>query len=106
MAASRARLRRLRNSPNLGCAASKAPSRVKRSDAPCQVAVSDLLQPGARDHLGKLALARKTADAFDEIRIGVAVAGHDPTEQRHDMKAVEVVKRLQCRHYLRRKFEA
>ncbi len=73
---------------------------------PGQIAVSDLLEPGRRDHFGELALARKAADAFDEIGIGVAVAGDDLPEQRHDMKAVEIVERLQQRRHFGGEFEA
>ena len=53
--------------------------------------------PAPADHLGELALPREAPDALYEIGIGVAIAGDDLAEQRHDLEAVEVVERLQER---------
>src|SRR5271167_102485 len=105
MAARRAILRRPRNSPKRERRASEAPGRVKRSDAPRQITVSDLFEPGVGDHFGQLALAWEPADALDQIGVGLAVAGDDLPEQRHDMKTVEVVERLQQRPYPGGEFE-
>src|SRR5271169_3719447 len=105
MAARRAILRRLRSSPKPGRRASEAPGRVERSDAPREIAVSDLFEPGAGDHFGQLALARETANALDQIGISLAVAGDDLPEQGHDMKAVEIVEQLQRRPYPGGEFE-
>ena len=51
---------------------------MERSDAPRQVSVLDLPEPGAADHLGELALPRETPNALDKIAVGIAVAGVDP----------------------------
>src|SRR6266851_4531314 len=82
---SRARLRAFRRSPNPGRMASKVPGRMERSDASREVAKPHLIEPRARDHVGKFALSRETADAFCEIDIGLAIAGDDPAKPRQDL---------------------
>src|SRR6266853_1890429 len=91
----RARLRTLRKGPNEGRNGSETPGGVECSDAPRQVAELDLVEPGAGDHFGELALPRETPNAFDEISVGLAITGDDLTKQGHDLKTVEVVKRLE-----------
>jgi hypothetical protein len=54
---------------------------MERSDAPRKITEFDLVEPGPCDHLGELALPREAPDAFDEIGVGVAIAGDDLTEQ-------------------------
>src|SRR6516164_6398149 len=94
---SRARLRALCSNPNSGRNVSETPSRMERSDAPREVAKPHLIEPPARDHLAQLALPRETPNAFYEIGVGLPIAGDDSTEQRHDMKAVQIVKWLEER---------
>src|SRR6516164_4012493 len=91
---SRPKLRILRQGPNRGRSESKTPSRMERSDSPRQVAKPDSFESGSVDHLRELALPRKAPDTFDEINVGVALAGHDLTEQRHKLEAVKVVEPL------------
>src|SRR5215831_2253459 len=95
MRITRSRLRILRKNPNPERGGSEAPSRMERSDAPRQVAVFDLVETGTTDHFGQLALPRETRDTLDEIGISIAIARDDLAEQRHQLKAVEVVERLQ-----------
>src|SRR6267378_4248203 len=102
----RARLRTLRKGPNEGRNGSETPGGVERSDAPGQVAELDLVEPGAGDHFGELALPREAPNAFDEIGVGIAITGDDLTKQRHDLEAVEVVKRLEEGGDLGGEFEA
>src|SRR5215471_13603051 len=101
----RAQLRMLRRIPNLGRSRSEAPSRMERSHTPCQVAESYPVEPGPLDHLGEFALPWEAPDAFHEIDIGVAITGDDLAEQRHDLKAVKIIERLQQRGDLGREFE-
>ena len=78
---------------------------MERSDAPRQIAKLDLVEPGAGDHLGELALPRETPDAFDQIGVGVTITGDDLAEQRHDLETVKVIERLKERSNLRREFQ-
>src|SRR6516165_5375938 len=106
MRTNRAKLRPLRRSPNAGRGGSETPGGMERSDAPRQVSVLDLPEPGAADHLGELALPRETPNALDKIAVGIAVAGYDLAQQWHDPKAVEVVKGLKKRRDGGGEFEA
>src|SRR5262252_673042 len=103
---SRPKLRILRQGPNRGRSESKTPGRMERSDPPRQVAKPDSFEPGSVDHLRELALPRKAPDTFDEINVGVALAGHDLAKQRHKLEAVNIVERLQERIDFRSEFEA
>jgi hypothetical protein len=78
---------------------------VERSDAPRQVPELDLFEPGLGNHRGELALRRKAANTLDEVSIGVSITGHDLPEQRHDLKAVEIVERLKEWGYFGCEFE-
>src|SRR5262249_20221316 len=104
-ATKRAKLRTPRNRPRLGRATSDSPSRVKRDDAAAQVAVPDPAETGRRDHRDQFRLARKVTNAFDQIAIGGAIAGDELAEQRHPVKAVEIVERLERRRDFRGEFE-
>ena len=79
---------------------------MERSDAPCQIAKFDLVEPGGGNHFGEFALPREAADAFDEIGIGVTVTGDNLAKVRNNLKAIEVVQRLQERSDLGSKFQA
>ena len=79
---------------------------MERSDAPCQVAKFDLVEPGGGNHFGKFALPREAADAFDEIGICVTVTGDHLAKVRYNLKAIEIVKRLQEWSDLGSKFQA
>src|SRR5712671_5275606 len=105
MRTSRTKLRTLRRSPKPGRSGSEAPGRMERSDAPRQIAESDLVETGSGDHLGELALPRETPDAFDKIGVGVAITGDNLTEQRYELEAEEVVERLKRRGDFGREFE-
>jgi hypothetical protein len=64
---------------------------MERSDAPREVAKPHLIEPGARDHLAKFVLPREAPNAFYEVGVGRPIAGNHPTEQRHDLEAVQIV---------------
>jgi len=70
---------------------------MERSDAPREVTKPHLIEPRASDHLAKLALSREPPNAFHQIGVGLPISGNDPTEQRHEMKAVQIVQRLEKR---------
>src|SRR3982074_1203715 len=94
----RARWRPLRKSPNTAPESRsprlEPPGRVQRGDAAGQIAKLDPVEPGGGDQLRQFALCRKAADAFDEIGVGVAIAGDDLAEPGQELEAVEVVERL------------
>src|SRR5438477_8836461 len=106
----RARWRPLRKSPNTAPESRsprlEPPGRVQRGDAAGQIAKLDPVEPGGGNQFRQLALRRKAADAFDEVGVGVAIAGDDLAEPGQKLKAVEVVKRLQERRHRRGEFEA
>src|SRR5436190_12294668 len=106
----RARWRPLRKSPNTAPESRsrrlEPPGRVQRGDAAGQIAKLDPVEPGGGDQLRQFALRRKAADAFNEVGVGVAIAGDDLAEPGQELKAVEVVERLQERCYRRGEFEA
>src|SRR6516162_5534815 len=104
-ASCRARLRALRNNPNPGRRLSETPSRMERSHTPREVAKPHLIEARSPDHFAKLALPRKTPNAFHEVAIGLRFSGDDAPEQRHDPEAVEIVKRLEERRNFRGELE-
>src|SRR5215469_4538868 len=97
MLISRARLRPRRRNPKRGRKASETPSRMERSDAPCEVAKPDPIETRLSDHSGQLALPGEAPNAFDEVSVSLAIPRYDRPEQRHEPEAVEIVQRLQKR---------
>ena len=63
-------------------------------------------KPAAATIAAKRLLARKRADAFDQVAIGRAIAGHDLADGRDGRQGVDVVQRLEPRQIGARKFEA
>src|SRR3546814_8004978 len=78
----RARLRRTTSRPARNGMASDPPGRMQGRDAAAQVAILHLGESRRRDTAGARLLIGEAADAFDEITIGVAVAGADRAERR------------------------
>src|SRR3546814_18213132 len=64
--------------------ASDPPGRMQGRDAAAQVAILHLGESRCRDTAGERLLVGEAADAFDEIAIGVAVAGDDRAERRSE----------------------
>src|ERR1051326_7774227 len=85
---------------------SATPGGMQWRAAAGQIAALDPFEPGGGDQLRQFALTGKSPNALDEIGVGVAVPGHDLAQQRQDLKAVEVVERLQERCHRRGEFEA
>src|SRR5262249_17084124 len=94
-----------RSSTGGGCCAapaawfdrSDAPGRVERGDAASEIAERHLREAMLRNDPGKLLLHRESADALDQILIGLAVAGHYLAERRTDAEGIEVIEPRQRR---------
>lgn len=64
-------------------------------DSPREVAKADAVEAGRRDKAGELFLSRKSADAFNQITIGVLLARHEPAERRKDGEGILIIELTQ-----------
>src|SRR6185437_1243068 len=64
-------------------------------DAAGEVAVLGALEPGRRDALDQLVLRREAADAFDEVLVGIAVAGDQRADPRQDAEGIDIIEARQ-----------
>ena len=58
---------------------------------PGEVAIGDAVEAGILDHRGEARLVGKAADRFDQIFVGLGIAGHEPAERRNDVEGEELV---------------
>src|SRR5262245_14989341 len=79
---------------------------MQRHDAAGHALEADAAEASAAHHLGECLRAWEAADRFDQIAIGLAVAGHDAPERRDHIERIEVVERIEPGHVDAREFEA
>ena len=85
---------------------SQAPTRVERDDAAGHRRERDATKAGSLDHLREGFRFGKFANRFDEILIGLAVAGHRLADTRDHLERIELVERVEAGHVDRGKFQA
>jgi hypothetical protein len=85
---------------------SNSPAPMDRDDPARKVAGLGARKARFGDHLGELFLAREGANAFDEIAVGRAIAGHDLSHRRDRGHRIGIIKRIEPRHIDMGEFEA
>ena len=70
------------------------------------IAIRDPAETCPLDHRGKTRLVRETGDRFDQVAVGLAVAGHQPPEGGDDVERVELVEPIETGHVDRRELKA
>ena len=63
-------------------------------------------KPAARSISANFSGSRKFTDRFDQVLIGVAIAGHRFADTRDHVERIEIVQRVEPRHVDRGKFQA
>src|SRR5947209_5425321 len=84
---------------------SELPGGVDRDDPAGQPLIARALQSGGRDHAAEAVGMRKAADGFDEVAVGIAIAGHDFADGRNRRERIGLIDAVKQRHIDIGKFE-
>src|SRR3981081_3278852 len=79
---------------------------MQRHDAAGEALPADARKTGRSDHLGKQVRPRKLTDRFDEVLIGLGVAGHGAAERWNDFERKQIVNSIEPRHIDGGEFQA
>src|SRR5690606_13072596 len=85
---------------------SDLPAGMQRSDAAGVIAPGNAGESSLADHIGKVLLVRKRTDGFDQIPVGVRIAGNHTANARNGIERPRVVNLVEDRHADFGKFEA